>query len=189
MLNVYKRQLEHRVQLALVGRRRHHGNTLEQDVARGRRLKAGKQAEHRRLSAAGRPEQCQEFIFSDVHVDIRQDFHTVEFLEYVFKKNQMVVFHDVSPLKTRGRRDPYDFESAIARILNTVGQRRVIVKTRPFFDPVTFLSIVTVSYTHLDVYKRQGIRTDEGRGRKAYTVLQRLQTAVLLQNDGRNGCY
>ena len=33
-------------------------------------------------------------------------------------------------------------KSAIARILNTVGQRRVIVKNSTLFDPVTFLSIV-----------------------------------------------
>ena len=35
----------------------------------------------------------------------------------------------------------------------------------------------------------RGIRTEEGRGRKTYTVLQRIQTAVLFQNDGRNRSY
>ena len=32
-----------------------------------------------------------------------------------------------------------------------------------------------------------GIRTEEGRRRKTYAVLQRIQTAVLFQNNGRNG--
>ena len=35
--------------------------------------------------------------------------------------------------------------------------------------------------------QQRSIRADEGRGRKTYPVLQRIQTAVLLQNDGRNG--
>ena len=37
-------------------------------------------------------------------------------------------------------------------------------------------------------YKVQGtgIRTEEGRRRKTYTILQRIQTTVLLQNNRRN---
>ncbi len=35
--------------------------------------------------------------------------------------------------------------------------------------------------------QRAGIRTEEGRGRKTYAVLQWIPTAVLLQNDGCNG--
>ena len=35
-------------------------------------------------------------------------------------------------------------------------------------------------------FKGRGIRTEEGRRRKTHAVLQRIQTAVLLQNDRRN---
>ena len=38
-------------------------------------------------------------------------------------------------------------------------------------------------HTH---FKGRGIRTEEGRRRKTYTVLQRIQTAVLFQNNRRN---
>ena len=35
-------------------------------------------------------------------------------------------------------------------------------------------------------FKGRGIRTEEGRRRKTHTVLQRIQTAVLFQNNRRN---
>ena len=58
--------LEHRVQAALIGWRVDDGLALEQDVARGWRLKPAEQAQERRLAAAGRPQQGQKFIFADV---------------------------------------------------------------------------------------------------------------------------
>ena len=37
-------------------------------------------------------------------------------------------------------------------------------------------------------FKGAGVRADEGRGRAAHAVLQRVPAAVLLPDDGRDGC-
>ena len=55
-------------------------------------------------------------------------------------------------------------------------------------DEIERGQVLCTAGNNSSAYKVQGrsIRTEEGRRRKTYTVLQRIQTAVLFQNNRRN---
>ena len=85
--------LEDRVDAALVGRQR--GNILpaEEHLPLRGRLESADDAQRRRLAAARRPKQRNEFLLADVKVDILQNLHAVKLLRDADEVNQMLFLH------------------------------------------------------------------------------------------------
>ena len=59
-------RLKHHIHRALVGWHRSEVDAVEQDVARGRRLKAGDRSQQRALATSGGSEQREELVIGDL---------------------------------------------------------------------------------------------------------------------------
>ena len=125
--------LEDRVDAALVGRQR--GNILpaEEHLPLRRRLESADDAQRRRLAAARRPKQGNEFLLADVKVDILQNLHAVKLLRDADEVNQMLFLHHGGKtlpsnyLKSERRRcgNPQHLRVGFARIHQVVRLMRM----------------------------------------------------------------